>query len=818
MQDISLKQSHLEIVLKAVFPENKIISNARKQSNVINPQNKNAFELDVWLPEIKLAFEFQDPYHYISSGIFQDLLTLQKRDYAKKVIAEKKGITLLVIPCWWDGKTESIVSTIKFYRKDLLPDYKDKFLPIPNIPPPGYFYDFQGMVVPGIGDLMCSSSIPPSTIVPASWWISEKYDGYRAFWHPEHESLYTRLGRKLKISYTLFSLFPKMYLDGEIWAGRGLFEKAMQTLKNSESNTWESVRFVVFDTFQFPGDEDGFENRINRLFTDLSDNPFIIPITCVLCKNRQHMRDFLNNILVTEGEGIIMRKVESVYKKGRSNTLVKLKAVRDQEALCVGVLPDSYLLKLPNDITFLATLKKEEKESEKPQKGDVVTFMFKYYSSNGQPNNAEILRVRRDMLWRDMLHSPSINKLNETAVAEKNKYHKYLELEDVNKVQDFLNQFACNLGRDPFSPRSWSDITTNHIKSQPWGAQVLKHYGWNMQNLLISVYPNIGLEPIHFGKISRKFWDDPSNLRKYLDQIAAKCGFDPLIASNWYNHVSHDMFKQIEKGYILQRGYKKVLAEIYGEFGVKEDMFDTIPMHYYDTIKNRQNFFKKVALAQGLNPDNMDDWYSLSSNLVHKHGGQYVLKRYNRSIYAVVQDIFPHHVWDESKFTLKTKKYWNSDRIRQFFDKYAKDHNFNPLIPENWYSITEVIFEQQKDGKSILNMFYKGSFKQAVKDIYPDVSFNFGLFARVSANFWKNKANARCFFDTLAKKRGFDPLQVQNWYKLPRHIVQSEKSGRQVLATYGDSLVKTLTTLYPELTFDYQQFPKVLQKKFVNFV
>jgi hypothetical protein len=37
----------------------EIISNSRKQSNIINPQNKKAFELDIWLPEIKLAFEFQ---------------------------------------------------------------------------------------------------------------------------------------------------------------------------------------------------------------------------------------------------------------------------------------------------------------------------------------------------------------------------------------------------------------------------------------------------------------------------------------------------------------------------------------------------------------------------------------------------------------------------------------------------------------------------------------------------------------------------------------------------------------------------------------
>jgi hypothetical protein len=31
---------------------------------------------------------------------------------------------------------------------------------------------------------------------------------------------------------------------------------------------------------------------------------------------------------------------------------------------------------------------------------------------------------------------------------------------------------------------------------------------------------------------------------------------------------------------------------------------------------------------------------------------------------------------------------WNPQNGRQFFENYAKDHVFDPHIPENWYSIT----------------------------------------------------------------------------------------------------------------------------------
>ena len=59
-------------------------------------------------------------------------------------------------------------------------------------------------------------------------------------------------------------------------AGRGAFEKAMQTMRQHELNTWDNVRFVVFDTLQSGEDIDIFENRVTQLFVVLGENPFIV--------------------------------------------------------------------------------------------------------------------------------------------------------------------------------------------------------------------------------------------------------------------------------------------------------------------------------------------------------------------------------------------------------------------------------------------------------------------------------------------------------------------------------------------------------------
>jgi hypothetical protein len=73
--------------------------------------------------------------------------------------------------------------------------------------------------------------------------------------------------------------------------------------------------------------------------------------------------------------------------------------------------------------------------------------------------------------------------------------------------------------------------------------------------------------------------------------------------------------------------------------------------------------------------------------------------------------------------------------------------------------------------------------------------------------------NRRVFFDTLAKKRNFDPSQISEWLKLRKNDVYAEKvcvtkinvfidllkGGSSVMKYYGFSLVQALKSLYPEM-------------------
>jgi hypothetical protein len=77
-------------------------------------------QLDIYLPEKKLAFEYQGEHH------FQDIYSLgpryvhAERDQEKRLACKQAGIGLIEVPYWWDFKKDSLIATVHKYRPDLV--------------------------------------------------------------------------------------------------------------------------------------------------------------------------------------------------------------------------------------------------------------------------------------------------------------------------------------------------------------------------------------------------------------------------------------------------------------------------------------------------------------------------------------------------------------------------------------------------------------------------------------------------------------------------------------------------------------------------
>jgi hypothetical protein len=74
--------------------------------------------LEIFLPNLSLAFEYQGQHHYFTN-YFGSSSVNQRRDQSKRKFASQLGITLISIPFWWDKSSNSLASTIQYYRPDI---------------------------------------------------------------------------------------------------------------------------------------------------------------------------------------------------------------------------------------------------------------------------------------------------------------------------------------------------------------------------------------------------------------------------------------------------------------------------------------------------------------------------------------------------------------------------------------------------------------------------------------------------------------------------------------------------------------------------
>lgn len=535
-------QGTLEHVVRKLFPSQKVESNARKKSDIKNPDTGAFLELDVWIPNLHICFEFQDLYHYMSTWDHQTPLhSIKMKDGFKQDVVLERGDTLVVVPFWWDGSEISLITEIKFARPDLLQhsSFNPEFLVALN--PTSSVFKYGN--IPDVGALMLAS-FPPlnSTFVDSIslddvWWYGEKYDGVRSCWNPLKKKLYSRWGIEQQTLLSVASQYPKSFLDGEIWFGRGSFIDSMKVMGFDPSIVdWPSLRFVAFDNPQPDMFGDPFEVRYSSLLRVISPiHPFLTHAPRILCHYKQQLIAAMQEIIDHGGEGVVLRRVLSVYQHGRSTDLVKLKVTRnDMEALVSDVAGNTAKLQLPDGMTFSQELTPEY-EGGKIKRGDIVTLAFENYSTRMLPKNPKIHRIRGDVTWEQVvadfsMKTPQSQNISETTQKMTGMYWS----SDKSDDRAFFERIAKRRKFDPLVPKNWYRIPETYVKKQQGSKEILDAHEGQFSTALINAFPNIGLREDLFKYKTRTKWIDPANRRKCFIRLAAQRDFDPLVASNWY--------------------------------------------------------------------------------------------------------------------------------------------------------------------------------------------------------------------------------------------------------------------------------------------
>ncbi len=252
--------------------------------------------------------------------------------------------------------------------------------------------------------LMLANVYRPGLLLADSW-VSEKYDGVRAYWDGQH--LWTRHGHRIAAPKWFTRGWPTQALDGELWAGPGRFTAASSAVARdaADDEAWRALRFMAFDLPDHPA---RFDERLPALAALLSGTP------------KPHLHAVHHHQLVTEaalhtllaqtvragGEGLMLHRGASDYRGDRSDDLLKLKQHLDAEATVVGHAPGhgkyegrlgALIVQTPTGLRFkLGSGLRDADRASPPPVGSQVTYRYLGLHPDGAPRFASFVRVRTD--------------------------------------------------------------------------------------------------------------------------------------------------------------------------------------------------------------------------------------------------------------------------------------------------------------------------------------------------------------------------------------------------------------------------------------
>lgn len=238
----------------------------------------------------------------------------------------------------------------------------------------------------------------------SGWLVSEKLDGLRGYWNGK--MMLSKNGAPFHPPAAFTRNFPDFAIEGEIWGGRGTFEQTAGIVKKkSQNNGWLGLKFAIFDV---PGVDGKFEQRLEKAKSWFLENPseYAFVIAQKTVSSNDELKEELRIIEGLGGEGLIVRRPDALYTKGRSGDILKVKSYLDAEAVVLAHIPGkgknqgrvgSLFVELPDGKQFrIGTGLSDAQRDAPPAVGSTITFKYYGFYQSGIPKFPSFLRVRQE--------------------------------------------------------------------------------------------------------------------------------------------------------------------------------------------------------------------------------------------------------------------------------------------------------------------------------------------------------------------------------------------------------------------------------------
>ncbi len=238
----------------------------------------------------------------------------------------------------------------------------------------------------------------------SGWLMSEKLDGVRGYW--DGKRLLSKNGKILFPPPEFTAQLPEFALEGELWGGRGTFEQTASIVTRLQPHDgWLQLKFAIFDV---PHTSGSFVTRIAKASTWFTSHPsdYAFVISQIAVQDQTELQLELKRIETLDGEGLIVRNPEALYRAGRSSEVLKVKNYQDDEATVVAHLTGkgrnaerlgALLVRLDDGTQFKIGSGFSDIERENPPEiGALISFKFYGNYQSGIPKFPSFIRIRQD--------------------------------------------------------------------------------------------------------------------------------------------------------------------------------------------------------------------------------------------------------------------------------------------------------------------------------------------------------------------------------------------------------------------------------------
>lgn len=235
------------------------------------------------------------------------------------------------------------------------------------------------------------------------YWVSEKYDGVRAIW--DGKVLRFRSGNVVPAPQWFSDALPKLPLDGELWMGRGSFDRLSAIVRRQppEDAEWRRVHYMIFE---LPNASGSFTERADqiRAITAAANLPWLQAVPQFRVADAASLQKRLRDIVRNGGEGLMLHRDDAIYETGRSTALLKLTPWLDAEARVVAHLPGkgkyagmvgALRMELPDGRRFsMGSGLTDALRRNPPPAGTLITYRYRELTPKGMPRFPRYLRLR----------------------------------------------------------------------------------------------------------------------------------------------------------------------------------------------------------------------------------------------------------------------------------------------------------------------------------------------------------------------------------------------------------------------------------------